>query len=90
MINQTSFSTEHDIPTSWSADLREGLAMMEIDYKQFSDEQLPSIYSLFNVLSYPSICSVRPPFIPRKQPMCTCATPKSSRSSFRGRDWSKN
>ena len=55
MINQTSFSTEHDIPTSWSADLREGLAMMEIDYKQFSDEQLPSIYSLFNVLSYPSI-----------------------------------
>ena len=29
--------------------------MMEIDYKQFSDEQLPSIYSLFNVLSYPSI-----------------------------------
>ncbi|KAK8832044.1 hypothetical protein WA577_005142, partial [Blastocystis sp. JDR] len=51
MINQTSFSTEHDIPTSWSADLREGLAMMEIDYKQFSDEQLPSIYSLFNVLS---------------------------------------
>ena len=55
MINQTSFSTENDIPTSWSADLREGLAMMEIDYKQFSDEQLPSIYSLFNVLSYPSI-----------------------------------
>ena len=64
--------------------------MMEINYKQFSDEQLPSIYSLFNVLSYPSIYSISLSFIPRKRPMCTCATPKSSRSSFRGRDWSKN
>ena len=64
--------------------------MMEIDYKQFSDEKLPSIYSLFNVLSYPFIYSISLSFIPRKQPMCTCATPKSSRSSFRGRDWSKN
>ena len=64
--------------------------MMEINYKQFSDEQLPSIYSLFNVLSYPSICSMRSPFIPSKQPMCTCAIPKSSRSSFRVRSWNKN
>lgn len=59
--------------------------MMEIDYKQFSDDQLPSIYSLFNVLSYPSIHSISFPFIPRKRPMCTCAIPKSSRSSFRVR-----
>ena len=35
--------------------------MMEIDYKQFTDEQLPSIYSLFNVLSYPSIYSISLP-----------------------------
>lgn len=52
-ISQASFSMEGDLPTQWSSDLREGLSMMGISYCDLKNEQLPLIYSLFNVLSYP-------------------------------------
>ena len=55
ILSQASFSLESDIPTQWSSDLREGLTMMGIDYHIFSDFQLPSIFSLFNALSYPTV-----------------------------------
>lgn len=53
MISQASFTMENDIPTRWSVDLREGLTMMNISYSDLEDKQLPVIYSLFNLLSYP-------------------------------------
>lgn len=53
IISQASFSMEDDIPTQWSSDLREGLATMDISYKEMKDSQLPAIYALYNYLSYP-------------------------------------
>ena len=50
---QLSLTTEGDIPTQWSADLREGLAMVGIDYTDIPDAQFPQLYRLYTALSYP-------------------------------------
>ena len=52
---------ENELPTLWSADLRDGLTMLGIEYSDFSDTQLPSIYSLYNMISYPALLCVENP-----------------------------
>lgn len=50
---QLSLTAESDIPTQWSADLREGLTMVGIDYVDIPDSQLSQLYHLYTALSYP-------------------------------------
>ena len=53
LLMQASLTMEDDIPTLWSADLREGLSMMDIQFSNIPDKQIPLVYSLYNTLSYP-------------------------------------
>lgn len=52
-LMQASLTMEDDIPTLWSADLREGLTMMDIQFTDIPDNQIQLVYSLYNTLSYP-------------------------------------
>ncbi|KAK8801546.1 hypothetical protein WA171_004686 [Blastocystis sp. BT1] len=51
MLLQASLTMEDDIPTLWSADLREGLSMMDIQFSDIPDSQIQLVYSLYNTLS---------------------------------------
>ena len=52
-LMQASLTMEDDIPTFWSADLREGLTMIDIQFTDIPDNQIQLVYSLYNTLSYP-------------------------------------
>lgn len=58
MLLQASLTMEDDIPTLWSADLREGLSMMDIQFSDIPDSQIQLVYSLYNTLSYPYQCNI--------------------------------